>query len=133
MLVPIVLWIVALIFILVTLTNIIKRTIKKKRCTAVTEGTITDIKERIRSKEGVRSREYTPYITYSVDGVEYNKKFIKAYIGDTYKIGQKVEIMYNPKKPIEINKKGLSNKADILIMCIGVVIGVVGVVILLLK
>ena len=41
--------------------------------------------------------------------------------------------MYNPKKPIEINKKGLSNKADIVIMCIGVVIGVVGVVILLLK
>ena len=105
MLVPIVLWIVALIFILITLTNIIKRTIKKKRCTAVTEGTITDIKERIRRKEGVRSREYTPYVTYSVDGVEYNKKFIKAYIGDTYKIGQKLKLCTTRKSLSRLIKK----------------------------
>lgn len=133
MLVSVVLWLVALIFILVTGTNMITRSIKKMRCTAVAEGTVTDIQERVRRTEGVKSREYIPFVLYSVEGVDYNKKFIKAYIGDTYKIGQKVEIQYNPNKPAEINKKGLSNKADLVILCIGIVIGLAGVVILMMK
>ena len=40
-------------FILVTLKNIIVHAVKTRRCTAVTEGTITDITERIRRKEGI--------------------------------------------------------------------------------
>lgn len=130
----IVLWVVALIFILVTVKNIIVRAVKMRRCTALAAGMITDLKEKVRTRNGIiESREYIPTVSYTVDGVEYIKKFTRAYNAATYTIGQTVEIMYNPDRPSEINKKGTRNKADIVILCIGVLIGVVGMVLLALQ
>lgn len=130
--VAIVLWVVALAFIFVTVMNMIVRAIKVRRCTAVTNGVITDIKEKVRNNDGVRSREYIPSVRYTVGSVEYTKKYKKAYVADTYTIGQTVEIVYNPNNPSEINTKGSSNKADVIMLCIGVVIGIVGTVLLII-
>ena len=78
------------------------------------------------------SREYIPTVSYTVASTEYTKKYKKAYVAGTYTIGQTVEIVYNPKNPSEINTKGTSNKADIVMLCIGVVIGIVGMIFLMI-
>ncbi|MCC6148565.1 MAG: DUF3592 domain-containing protein [Anaerolineaceae bacterium] len=133
----IVLWVVALAFILVTLKNIIVRAVKTRRCTAAVTATIVDVKEKTRTQgrsgdhAGITTTEYLPTVSYMVNGVEYSKPFAKAYHADTYAIGQTVEIMVNPNKPSEINKLGKSNKADLVMLTIGVLIGVAGAVLLM--
>jgi hypothetical protein len=128
--VVVVLWIVGLIFILIPLINIIKRAIKSKRCTAITSATITAIKERTITRNNIDSTTYIPTVSYTVNGQQCSREFAKAYVPGTYRVGQTVEIMYNPDKPTEINKHGSSNKADVVILIIGFVIILVGVVML---
>lgn len=139
MVTTIVLWVVALAFILVTLKNILVRAVKMRRCTESVTAIVTDVKEQ-RDRQGhsnghagITTREYIPTVAYMVDGVEYSKRFTKAYHAHTYVIGQTVELMVNPNKPSEINKKGTSSKADIVMLCIGVLIGIVGAVLLAVK
>ena len=139
MITAVVLWIVALVFIFITLKNILVRTVKARRCTEAVTATVTDVKEQARRQGqsgdhyGITTGEYIPTVAYTVDGVEYSKRFTKAYHADACSIGQTVEIMVNPSRPSEINKKGASNKADIVILCIGILIGVAGVVLLMVK
>ncbi|HHX09606.1 MAG TPA: DUF3592 domain-containing protein [Chloroflexi bacterium] len=128
--VVVVLWIVGLIFVLISVINLIRRAIKSKRCTARTTAVVTDIKEKVVTRNDIESREYIPTISYKVNGKDYSREFTKVYLGDTYKVGQSVEIMYNPDKPSEVNKQGLNNKADIIILIIGLVIILVGIVLL---
>jgi hypothetical protein len=128
--VVIVLWIVGLIFVLVTLINIIKRSIKTKRCTTPASAIITDVKEKVSRRNNVMSREFTPTISYNVNGKQFSREFAKAYVADTYHVGQSIEIMVNPNKPEEINKLGSSNKADLVMLVIGVVIIIIGVLFL---
>lgn len=133
----IVLWVVALIFISIPLKNIILRAIKKRRCTEAVTGTVVEVKEKMSTRgrsschTGITTMEYIPTVAYTVDGVEYTKRFTKAYHADAYTIGQKVELLVNPNKPSEINKKGTSNKADVVMLCIGVIIGVIGIILLI--
>ena len=122
----IVLWVVALAFILITLKNMVVRGVKTRHCTAMVQGTVTEVKEKVSRREDGITHEYTPTVQYKVDGVEYSKKFTKAYNVATYQVGQSVEIMYNPDKPAEINKVGASNTADLILLGLGVVIGLVG-------
>lgn len=132
----IVLWVVGVAFLFVTIKNIIVRTVKLRRCTASATATVEDIKEKVttrgRSSDniGVTFMEYIPTLRYEVDGKEYIKSYSPAYRNDTYKIGNTIEVMYNLKKPSEINKKGSSNKADIILFCLGIVILIVGIVLM---
>ena len=126
----VVLWIVALSFIVVTLLNMLKRSIKTRRCTAVTTGTISDVKEKVKRGDGYTTREYHTTVSYSVNGVPYSKPFTKGYNAETYKVGQQVEVLYNPLKPEEINTKGVSNKADLVMLGVGVLIAIIGAVLL---
>jgi hypothetical protein len=71
-------------------------------------------------------------VSYTVGTTEYTKKYKKAYVADTYTVGQTVEIVYNPENPSEINTKGTSNKADFVMLGIGVVIGIVGMIFLII-
>jgi hypothetical protein len=130
---PASLWIVAFIFILLAVINIITRLIKTRRCTAVVSGVITDIKEKVRTRNGVTSREYVPTVAYTVAGLDYSLKYKKAYNANTYATGQAVEVMYNPNKPSEINTRGTSNKADVVFIIIGILIAFAGVVLMLLN
>ncbi len=133
MLTAVVFWIVAFAFVLVTSINMIRRSIKTKHCTAETNAEVTEIKEILRRRNGVFMKEFTPHITYTIDGNTYSRKYTKAYHADTYYVGQVMPILYNPQKPEEVNTLGKSNNADLVVLVIGIVIGVIGVVILVLK
>ncbi len=128
--VVVVLWIVGLIFVLIPLINIIKRTIKSKRCTALTSATITAINEKTTTRNKIDTTTYIPTVSYTVNGQQYVREYTKAYVAGTYQVGQTVEIMYNPEKPTEINKHGSSNKTDVVILIIGFVFILVGGVML---
>ena len=123
----VILWFVALIFLIIIIKNVLSRATKKKRCTATTNAVIKDVKERFIT---IMSTEYTPLISYTVDGIEYTCKFTKAYVPETYQIGQTVEIKYNPNKPKEINAKGDSNKSDYVFLGITVLLGIIGYVLM---
>lgn len=119
----VILWLVALIFLIIAIKNMISRNTKKNRCTASTTAIIQDVKERYIS---IMTNEYTPLISYKVDGCEYTCYFTKAYVPDTYQVGQSIEIQYNPNKPKEINTKGESYKTDIVFLVIADVLGIIG-------
>ena len=123
----VILWLVALIFLIIIIKNVLSRATKKKRCTATTDAVIKDVKERFIT---LMTTEYIPVISYTVDGNEYTCKFTKAYVPDTYQVGQSIEIQYNPQKPKEINAKGDSNKSDYVFLAITVVLGIIGYVLL---
>lgn len=131
--VVIVLWIVGVIFLLISLISIIKRSIKTKRCTTPASAIITDVKEKVSRRNGVVSREYIPTISYNVNGKPYSREYAKAYVADTYRVGQSIEIMVNPNNPAEINKQGSSNKADLVMLVIGVVVILIGFAFLAFK
>ena len=126
----IVLWVVALAFMFVTLKNIIVRAFKNRRCTEPTNGVISEVKQKTSRREGIVTIEYIPTVSYTVDGADYSAKFTKAYHAATYTIGQAVEVMYNPDKPSEINAKGASNKSDIVLFALGILIAIIGAVLL---
>lgn len=130
MITAIVLWVVAISIILVTVKNIIVRAVKIKRCSAAVPGTVIDIREKVSTRNGIPSHEYIPTILYTVDGVDYTKKFAKVYNAETYTVGKTAEVWYNPQRPSEVNKKGSRNTADIIILCIGVVIGIISIILL---
>lgn len=135
----IVLWIVGLTFILLTLKNILVRTFKRQRCSALVKGTVTEVQERARrtgrssGHAGYTLREYIPSVSYTVGGVDYETNLAPAYAPDAYQPGMTVDIQYNPKKPSEINKKGSSNKADLVMLGIGVALLVAGAVLLFIE
>lgn len=121
----VILWLVALIFLIIIIKNVISRATKKRRCTATTIAVIKDVKERFIT---LMTTEYIPVISYTVDGHEYTCKFTKAYVADMYQVGQSIEIQYNPRKPKEINTKGDSNKSDYVFLGITILLGIIGYV-----
>lgn len=123
----VILWLVAFVFLIMIVKNVISRATKKKRCTATTNAIIKEVKDRFVS---IFTREYTPIISYTVDENEYICKFTKAYVPEMYQVGQSIEIQYNPKKPNEINTKGDSNKSDLVFLIITIVLGIIGYVLL---
>ena len=124
-----VLWIIALCFILVTGSRLIKRRIKTKHCTATTTAEVTDVREMVMRRNGVITKEYVPTISYIIDGTTYSRKYAKGYRGDTYQVGQTIDIQYNPENPEEVNTLGTSNQADKFMLIIGIIIGVIGTLI----
>ena len=123
----VILWLVAFIILIIIIKNMLSRATKKRRCTATTNAVIKDVKERFIS---VMTNEYTPIVSYTVDGNEYTCKYTKAYVPDSYQVGQTVEIQYNPNKPKEINSKGDSNKSDYVFLGVTIVIAIIGYVLL---
>ena len=124
-----VLWIIALCFILVTGSRLIKRRIKTKHCTASTTAEVTEVKEMVMRRNGVITKEYVPTISYIIDGTTHSRKYAKGYRGDTYQVGQTIDIQYNPENPEEVNTLGTSNQADKVMLIIGIIIGVIGTLI----
>ena len=124
-----VLWIIALCFILVTGSRLIKRRIKTKHCTASTTAEVTEVREMVMRRNGVITKEYVPTISYIIDGTTYSRKYAKGYRGDTYSVGQTIDIQYNPVNPEEVNTLGTSNQADKVMLIIGIIIGVIGTLI----
>ena len=98
-----------------------------KVCTAETTGTVVGIlSEEETDSEGFTSIMYTPQIEYSVDEQLYTAKGNGSSNASDYKVGEQVQIMYNPNNAEEYIIKG-DNSSNI----IGTILIVFGVIVLL--
>lgn len=115
---------------------------KSKRCTSEAVGTVTQVieekEENIETEDDeaiVQDTTYTytyyPVIEYSVGDKTLNEKYETGY-GDKnkYKIGDKVDILYNPDKTEEylIKSDKSSNIVGIVFIAAGVIIAIVGAI-----
>lgn len=93
-----------------------------KRCSAYTEGTITDMQRvDIRGKYGaVVYHAYHPIISFFVDGVEYKVELHSLCEPDS--IGESRWIRYNPNDPHEITQEKYEKGADKLISVLCVIL-----------
>lgn len=81
---------------------IFKNMEKKKRvCTSKTSGKVIDIEEDTREMIA-----YSPVFEYTVGDHKYVKEYTYGSNVIPYKIGQEVEIYYNPNKPDQYYVKG---------------------------
>ncbi len=101
---------------------------KNKRCSAQTEGVVTEVRERENSDTTLPSM----YVyAYSVDGVEYRTKST-AYVKGVNGIGDTCTIWYNPKKPKDAQPfHSETGKAFRIILIIGIVLTLAGVVMMI--
>ena len=101
-----------------------------KVCTEETTGTIVGIlREEETDSEGYMSIVYTPQIEYKVGEQLFTEKGNGSSNASEYKVGEQVDIMYNPNNAEEHIIKGdnSSNVGGIIWICIGVVILLVGI------
>jgi hypothetical protein len=93
-----------------------------KRCSAYTEGTITDVQRvDIRVKSGfVVYHTYLPIISFFVDGVEYKVEL--NIFSKPEEIGNTIRIRYNPNDPHEITQEQYGKGADKLISVLCVIL-----------
>lgn len=92
-----------------------------KRCSAYTEGTITDIRRvENRIKYGVVYYMYYPIVSFCVDGVEYKVELHSLCEPDS--IGESRWIRYNPNDPHEITQEQYRKVADKLISVLCVIL-----------
>lgn len=104
----IILAIAILITSIIAIKSVDKSDEYMKRCTEPTTGIVIDYKMTTNTKKHGSGIKYFHHITtkYMVDGKEYQIKGI--YIGkrtDSVKIGDKINIEYNPDNPEEIIPK----------------------------
>ncbi len=114
-------FVLGLIFVIVAPIN--KR--KNTRCSAQTQGMMTDIIKR-RNSDGPLPSMYV--YSYSVNGVEYQiKSTIRSTEADD--IGDQCTIWYNPKKPKNAQPFHYgSTKVYNIILVIGIVMVLLGIV-----
>lgn len=93
-----------------------------KRCSAYTEGTITDMQRvDIRRKySGFVYHAYLPIISFFVDGVEYKVEL--PIFSKPEEIGNTLWIRYNPNDPHEITQEKYEKGADKLISVLCVIL-----------
>lgn len=121
--VGLVLFLVGIIFVIVAPINMRKNS----RCSAETQGVLSDIHVG-RNSRGVTQRTY--YYTYSVDSVEYQTKSTIASKQVT-DIGDACTLWYNPKKPGAAQPFHYeTNKGYIIILIVGIVLIVGGFVLI---
>ena len=91
---------------------------KNKRCSAETQGTLIDIRERYNSSGRLPSMHI---YSYSVNGVDYQFKST-AVNPNVSKVGDTCTIWYNPKKPKDaLEYKYKSNRLFNILLIIGIV------------
>ncbi len=118
-----------IIFAVIGLLLIIMFFRKKKNCTSVTKGTVVDIDvERNYDREHDRSYSVEfPIYEYTVDGQTYTEKATSSSGNSKYRIGDEVDIYYNPIKPDEFYVSG--ENAEIILGVVFLIIGVIFIII----
>lgn len=92
-----------------------------KRCSAYTEGTITDIRQvKIRIKYGVVYYTHHPIISFCVDGVEYKVEL--HFPCEPDELGNTCWIRYNPNDPHEITQEQYEKGMDKLVSVLSVIL-----------
>lgn len=103
--------------ILVIVAPIGKR--KNNRCSAQTQGTLREIRERYDSDGSLPSMKT---YSYSVDGIEYQLKST-AINPHAVKVGDQCPIWYDPKKPsVATEHRYGSNKLFNILLIIGILL-----------
>ena len=103
--------IIGIVFLVMGILIFITEYGKNKRCTAEADAVITDVikEERWkRSNHGSgRQTYYYPVIEFPVrDKIIRVKTRIKASLPETYKKGDRLNILYNPKNPADLKLPG---------------------------
>lgn len=112
---------------------------EKRKCTAVTEGKVIDIKEEVKylDEDGKvdfsiggfkhityrKEITYYPIYEYTVDGKIYKQQSRTGSSHCNFCIGQEVEIFYNPQRPQQFYTQSSSNSkmvAVVLFIIVGV-------------
>lgn len=104
-----------------------------KRCSAYTEGTITDIRRvENRIKYGVVYYMYYPIVSFCVDGVEYKVELHSLCEPDS--IGDTLWIRYNPNDPHEITQEQYEKGIDklrfalsVILLCVASIFIIIGI------
>ncbi|MBP3765678.1 MAG: DUF3592 domain-containing protein [Bacilli bacterium] len=128
--------IVGIIFIIVGAVLFIKNDYLTKNCTEETIATVVDMHEELdTTSDDVTRYLYYPIIEYFASGKKVEVKMDSASSTPAYRIGEKVTILYNPKKTNEFIIKGdkMSNIFSIGFMGLGVVVTIFGIVLLVKK
>ena len=113
--------------ILVVVAPIGKR--KNNRCSAQTQGTLIDIRERYNSDGRLPSMKV---YSYRVDGIEYQFKST-AINPHADKVGDACPIWYNPKNPKDaVEHRYSSNKLFNILLIVGIVLLVSPIIIAVL-
>lgn len=97
---------------------------KNTRCTAETQGTLADIRERFDSEGSLKSMHVYSYL---VDGEEYQLETLDHSL-EAEKVGDVCTIWYNPDKPEDAQAFRGSTKYLKNLLKIGLVLEVLGIV-----
>ncbi|MBE6003803.1 MAG: DUF3592 domain-containing protein [Lachnospiraceae bacterium] len=97
---------------------------KNSRCTAQTQGTLTDIRGRFNSQGSTKDLHV---YTYFVNGIEYRLETLDYSLQDT-NIGDICTIWYNPLKPEDAQAFHGSNSYLKTLLLIGIVLFFLGIV-----
>lgn len=81
------------------------------------EASVVDIKQTSNISNGKRYTNYTPIVSYSVEGVSYVERYDQSSTSCKYEIGDTIDIAYNPNKPSDfIIDKDYSIITDMIFM-----------------
>lgn len=102
---------VGILFVIVGVGILAKYLFKKITYKSSVNGTVVDIYRRVLiSSNGTRRSTLYPIFRYNVDGETYVKKSVNGSKFCKFKIGEEVEVKYNPKNPDKYYVKGTSSK-----------------------
>lgn len=126
--VTMIVWILAgIVFTLTGVLLLLIRSKRKANCTSIIKGKVTDIVKRkgIYDKEYGYSTLWHPVFEYTVDEVKYVKESNYGTSKAKFRIGQEVEIFYNPDDNNEYYVKEENGPKTL-----GVIFTIVGLILL---
>ena len=94
----------ALVAAIIPAFNMLRKSIKKKSCTAQVDGVVTRYVSRcVHDTDNQMHTVYDTKYTYSVDGVEYKGSVtLKSTVGEAFTVyteGENIPLHYNPFNP----------------------------------
>ncbi|MBQ7171752.1 MAG: DUF3592 domain-containing protein [Clostridia bacterium] len=101
----------------------------KKRCTEPATGVVVENREREDIDEGVISTVYYPVIEFEADGKTVSVTGSSGQNPAKYRIGDQVELLYNPADPSEMLIRGETGVGlfGIIAIVVGVIVSFVGI------
>lgn len=120
-----------LLFVAIGVYLLISGNAKAKRCTEAAVGTVVGIdQEEYTDEDGNFRYTYYPVIEYKAGEKTISKKSSDGSNQSKYKIGDKLDILYNPNKVEEFIIKGDngSNIIGIVFIALGAIAAIAGVI-----
>ena len=127
--------IVGVIFLGVGIFMFIRNNNLIKKCTEEVDGIVVDMKEDYSSDDDGTSYIYYPIIEYKVGEEIIKGTMDKGSSNPSYKIGDKVTILYNPNNKNEFIVKGDKSSSifSVVFIGLGILVIILGIVLLFKK